>query len=131
MRRTPQKNAAPALSVRLSTVSLLGVILLISQAAHAAPPNVLIILADDGTFSDLPSYGGVNAKTPYIDRLASQGSNPTMTVLFLLSAVKRLRCVQAVRVLYGVQLVNLSRRERARRTGVDERIFAAISARRL
>lgn len=52
MRRTPQKNAAPALSVRLSTVSLLGVILLISQAAHAAPPNVLIILADDGTFSD-------------------------------------------------------------------------------
>lgn len=36
-------------------------------------PNVLIIMADDCTFSDLPVYGGTNAKTPNIDRLASQG----------------------------------------------------------
>lgn len=36
-------------------------------------PNVLVIMADDGTFSDLPTYGGANAKTPNIDRLASEG----------------------------------------------------------
>jgi N-sulfoglucosamine sulfohydrolase len=38
-----------------------------------AQPNILIILADDCTFSDLAIYGGQNAKTPNIDRLASQG----------------------------------------------------------
>ncbi len=36
-------------------------------------PNVLIIMADDCTHSDLPVYGGVNAKTPHIDGLAKQG----------------------------------------------------------
>ena len=32
-----------------------------------------MILADDCTHSDLPIYGGVNAKTPNIDRLAKEG----------------------------------------------------------
>lgn len=36
-------------------------------------PNVLIIMADDCTYSDLPLYGGTNVKTPSIDKLASQG----------------------------------------------------------
>ena len=36
-------------------------------------PNFLIIMADDCTYNDLPVYGGKNAKTPNIDRLASQG----------------------------------------------------------
>ena len=36
-------------------------------------PNILVIMADDCTYNDLPIYGGVNAKTPNIDRLASQG----------------------------------------------------------
>lgn len=35
-------------------------------------PNVLIIMADDCTYSDLPSYGGKNAKTPNLDALAKQ-----------------------------------------------------------
>lgn len=39
----------------------------------AESPNVLIILADDCTHNDLPLYGGQNAKTPNIDRLASEG----------------------------------------------------------
>ena len=38
-----------------------------------SPPNVLIIIADDCTFNDLPAYGGQNAKTPHIDKLAGQG----------------------------------------------------------
>jgi uncharacterized sulfatase len=37
------------------------------------PPNILIILADDCTYNDLPLYGGENARTPYIDKLASEG----------------------------------------------------------
>lgn len=42
-------------------------------AASEDPPNVLIIMADDCTFNDLPVYGGVNAKTPNIDALARDG----------------------------------------------------------
>lgn len=42
-------------------------------AAPAGRPNILVILADDCTYNDLPVYGGQNAKTPSIDRLASQG----------------------------------------------------------
>ena len=42
--------------------------------AHAAQqPNVLIIMADDCTYNDLPLYGGKNARTPHLDRLAKQG----------------------------------------------------------
>jgi N-sulfoglucosamine sulfohydrolase len=40
---------------------------------QAQRPNFLLILADDCTFSDLPPYGGQNARTPHLDRLASQG----------------------------------------------------------
>jgi N-sulfoglucosamine sulfohydrolase len=49
------------------------VALLCGQSIAASKPNVLIILADDCTFSDLPLYGGQNAKTPNLDRLATQG----------------------------------------------------------
>jgi N-sulfoglucosamine sulfohydrolase len=45
----------------------------VSFGQAADQPNVLIIMADDCTFSDLPLYGGPNAKTPNIDRLASEG----------------------------------------------------------
>ena len=38
-----------------------------------SPPNVLVIMADDCTFNDLPAYGGQNAKTPHIDKLAREG----------------------------------------------------------
>jgi len=36
-------------------------------------PNILVIMADDCTYNDLPVYGGKNAATPNIDRLASDG----------------------------------------------------------
>ena len=57
---------------RLLTVSVV-VLLSVLPVAAADQPNVLIIMADDCTFSDLPLYGGENAKTPHIDRLASEG----------------------------------------------------------
>ena len=49
---------------------ILGLTLSLSGAER---PNVLIIIADDCTYNDLPLYGGENAKTPHIDKLASEG----------------------------------------------------------
>lgn len=36
-------------------------------------PNILFILADDCTYNDLPTYGGENAQTSNIERLAAEG----------------------------------------------------------
>ena len=53
---------------------LLTLLLVFSAALHAGEtPNVLVIMADDCTYNDLPVYGGQNAKTPNIDRLAREG----------------------------------------------------------
>jgi len=49
---------------------------LINVAASAAPPNVLIILADDLGFSDLGCYGG-EIQTPNLDTLAKEGTRHT------------------------------------------------------
>ena len=43
-----------------------------SGYAAAAPPNVLLILADDMGWSDIGCYGGEIA-TPHLDRLAAEG----------------------------------------------------------
>ncbi len=43
------------------------------RSPAAEQPNVLIIMADDCTYNDLPVYGGANAITPNIDRLAADG----------------------------------------------------------
>jgi uncharacterized sulfatase len=45
----------------------------VGPALAAERPNVLVIIADDCTFNDLPLYGGRNAKTPHIDALAREG----------------------------------------------------------
>ncbi len=57
----------------------------LANVEAADQPNVLIIMADDCTFSDLPLYGGQNAKTPNIDRLASEGL--TFNKAYLASAM--------------------------------------------
>ncbi len=36
-------------------------------------PNMLVIMADDCTYNDLPVYGGQNARTPNLDTLAEEG----------------------------------------------------------
>lgn len=46
---------------------------LAASSFAANRPNFLIIMADDCTHSDLPVYGGQNASTPHIDRLAREG----------------------------------------------------------
>ncbi len=59
----------------IMTRQLLAVFLLFAFAAAswADRPNVLIIMADDCTFNDLPIYGGQNAFTPNLEQLASEG----------------------------------------------------------
>jgi len=45
----------------------------VAAGSKRSKPNILLIMADDCTHSDLPIYGGRNAMTPNIERLASQG----------------------------------------------------------
>jgi uncharacterized sulfatase len=56
----------------LNLLWLAGSLVCATASADIAP-NVLIIMADDCTHSDLPLYGGQNAVTPNLDQLASQG----------------------------------------------------------
>ncbi len=62
-----------AMCLVITIVTALSVLCLTDPVTAAKQPNVLIIMADDCTYNDLPLYGGRNAKTPNIDRLAAQG----------------------------------------------------------
>ena len=48
-----------------------------STAAHAEPPNIVLILADDLGYGDLSCYGQTQFQTPNIDRLAAEGTKFT------------------------------------------------------
>ena len=65
--------APPMKSLSRIAVFGLAACLFAASAPAAKRPNFLVIMADDCTFNDLPLYGGQNAKTPNIDRLATQG----------------------------------------------------------
>lgn len=54
-------------------VSVLSLITLWSAKAPAAPPNIILIMADDLGYGELGCYGQKWIKTPNIDRIASQG----------------------------------------------------------
>lgn len=56
-------------------IIMVAVILFQLQEAYSqnSQPNILIIMGDDCTYSDLGLYGGVNVLTPNIDNLAAQG----------------------------------------------------------
>lgn len=64
---------------------LLCIASLCGRAVASDRPNVLVIMADDCTYNDLPLYGGQNAKTPNIDRLAKRGL--TFNQAYLASAM--------------------------------------------
>lgn len=59
--------------VAMRILSAIALLLSACLSPAADPPNVLIIVADDCTYNDLPLYGGQNAKTPNIDQLAKEG----------------------------------------------------------
>ena len=59
------------------TFPFLLLVLLFSTTAWANKPNMIFIIADDCTFRDIGCYGG-RAKTPHIDKLATEGMRFTM-----------------------------------------------------
>ena len=53
-----------------------------AAAQPLAPPNVIVVLADDLGYGDLTSYGSPNAHTPHLDRLAREGMRLTDAYAF-------------------------------------------------
>lgn len=49
------------------------ILCLFATFLHAQKPNVLLIMADDASYSSFGVYGGSYAKTPAFDQLASEG----------------------------------------------------------
>ncbi|MCA1964781.1 MAG: sulfatase-like hydrolase/transferase [Prosthecobacter sp.] len=48
-------------------------LLAICPLLHAAPPNIVLMLADDLGYGDLPAFGAKDVRTPHLDRLAAEG----------------------------------------------------------
>ncbi len=59
------------------TVLMAALIWPASDARAAAPPNVVLILADDLGYGDLGCYGHATFRTPHLDRMASEGARLT------------------------------------------------------
>jgi arylsulfatase A-like enzyme len=59
--------------LRTLPILLTFVCLVITVAAVAAPPNVVVILTDDQGWGDLSASGNTNLRTPHIDSLARDG----------------------------------------------------------
>ena len=57
----------------MKTLIASALVLFLTPLFPGVHPNFLIILADDCTYNDLPLYGGENARTPNLDRLAGEG----------------------------------------------------------
>ncbi len=74
----PSKKVAWIQPIRLSLLTLLALMSLGSHANAAdRPPNIVFIFADDLGFADLACYGHPYAKTPNIDKLATEGARFT------------------------------------------------------
>ena len=52
-------------------------ILLLARCATAAPPNFVVIFADDLGYGDLACYGHPTIQTPHLDRMAREGMRLT------------------------------------------------------
>ena len=60
--------------IQLGVGAAFAVILGAGAVARAAEqPNIVIIVADDAAYNELGCFGGKNARTPNIDRLAREG----------------------------------------------------------
>jgi arylsulfatase A len=49
----------------------------VPQTREARPPNLVVILADDLGYGDLPAYGHPTMRTPRLDRMAAEGQRWT------------------------------------------------------
>jgi arylsulfatase A-like enzyme len=48
-------------------------LLVLSGSLHAAPPNFLLIFADDHGYGDVSAYHESDVRTPNIDRIGKEG----------------------------------------------------------
>ena len=69
------------------TRSLIGMLLLLAGCAGLngngstkAPPNILLIMADDIGVEAFGSYGGESWQTPHLDALATKGIEEITTI---------------------------------------------------
>lgn len=87
--------------LRLSAGVVAGSVWMATDGQSLTPPrkkpNMLIIMADDCTHTDLPLYGGQNAKTPTIDKLAREG------LVFNRAYLSEAMCVPCRAELYSGQ----------------------------
>lgn len=65
-----------------------------SEIPESKSPNILFIMADDFTYNEIGCYGGQNAKTPNIDKLADEG------LVFNRAYVSMAMCTPARHELY-------------------------------
>jgi arylsulfatase A-like enzyme len=54
-------------------LSLLSALNTLAQPLISAPPNILVIMADDLGYGDLASYGANDLQSPHIDQLVKRG----------------------------------------------------------
>ncbi|MDP3070819.1 MAG: sulfatase [Opitutaceae bacterium] len=74
--RLPRSTPLPFLShLRCAAAAMLVAVSLLASALHGATPrpNVILFIADDVSWDDLGCTGNPAARTPHLDRLATQG----------------------------------------------------------
>ena len=75
--RRPDRGSAFSMPWKLRAgLALLGFAALgrpVTRAAAPAPPNIVLIYADDLGYGDLGCYGAESVRTPNVDRLAREG----------------------------------------------------------
>ncbi|HEX5105973.1 MAG TPA: sulfatase-like hydrolase/transferase, partial [Pirellulaceae bacterium] len=70
-RSLPYRVAALAATIGLGTAGIF--LCFVAQGAESAPPNIVVVLADDLGYGDLACFGHPVVKSPNLDRLAREG----------------------------------------------------------
>ncbi len=70
---SPRRHLLPGLLALLCVLCASA----LNAFAAARPPNIIFLFADDLGWGDLACYGHPYAKTPNLDRLASEGTRFT------------------------------------------------------
>ena len=70
----PSSSTGWACLVALTLTGLAATAPASGESANKSKPNVILILADDMGYSDLPKFGKSEIPTPAIDRLAQEGT---------------------------------------------------------
>jgi arylsulfatase A-like enzyme len=67
------RNGQARTSINENGLAMLGYVVALALTVAFVQPNVILVLADDLSESDLSGYGGKVAETPQLDRMAHDG----------------------------------------------------------